>query len=228
MQKLIAFTAGAAAFLTGCQSSQTTETWKTVKAARHVAPGVRDRDRAYADELHKTLQKSRVEHKVVTFTFRYTARLRPDQIAEGTAVIYRDSGTPSHPWWLMREHLANPVWLPTEALQRQVSFYLIRPATILKVEEFPSRAATEAPRHRAPARHTARLAAPVSPKIAQPTGGDARPGQPKPPLVTTVEPGPQPLPPVAAGPGGSTPRDGTLPDPTPVKTPPAGTPVPPR
>lgn len=207
MQKLISLTAGVAVMLTGCQSAKTTQTWNTVKSVRHVAPGVPDRDRAYAAELHKTLQKAGVEHKVVTFTFRHTTRLRAEQIVEGTAVVYRDSGTPSHPWWFMAEHLFNPVWLPTASLQRQIGFYLVRPATITKVEEFSNHPATEPARRRAPVRYIARRPAPVSPRIAQPTVGNLRPEAPRQPLVTTLESGPE----------GSTIRSEALRDPKPIK-----------
>jgi len=147
MHKLIAFAAGIAAFLTGCQSPQTTQTWRTVKAVRHAAPAVENRDSAYARELHKTLQHAGVEHKIVAFTFKYTTRYNLDRDGSGTAVIYRDSATPSHPWWLMDERLFSPVWLPDESIERQVGFYLVRPANVVNVEEFPCKSSDAAKRH---------------------------------------------------------------------------------
>lgn len=141
MHKLIALTVGIVALLSGCNAPQKTQTWAAVKAVRHPRPVVPDRDRSYAKELHETLQRSGVEHKVVTFTFRYTSRTSHFEPAEGTAVIYRDTGTPAHPWWFMEESLSSPVWLPTEPVERQIAFRLGRPATVVKIEEFPSKTA---------------------------------------------------------------------------------------
>ena len=138
MYKLFAILAGIAAFFSGCQATKMSPAWKTVKAASHPRPRVPERARAYAQELHKSLRQARVEHKVVTFTFTHTTASRVNATGEGTAVIYRDSGTPAHPWWLMEEKLFSPVWLPSEALERQVAFHLQRPVSIVKVEEYPA------------------------------------------------------------------------------------------
>jgi hypothetical protein len=105
---------------------------------------VQNRDATYADKLHKTLQDARVEHKVVTFKFRYRSRLHLQREGEETAVIYRDCCTPSQPWWIMADRLSTPVWLPTAPVESQVAFYVSRPATIVKIDEFTEEAARPA------------------------------------------------------------------------------------
>ena len=136
MHKQSALTATIAVLLTGCQSTPNSWTWETVKAAPHIGPGIRNRSHVYADQLHKTLQQAGVEHKVVTFRFKYPSLLRIDRAGEDIAVIYRDSGTPTHPWWLMAECLWSPVWLPAGAVESHVAFYLRRPATIMSTTSF--------------------------------------------------------------------------------------------
>lgn len=124
--------------LAGCETPRKSRTWETVKAVRHSGPSVQDPASAYAEKLHTTLQNARVEHKVVTFKFRYRSRLLLHREGEETAVIYRDPATPAQPWWLMSERLSTPVWLPTQPLASQVAFHIRRPATIVKVEAFPA------------------------------------------------------------------------------------------
>jgi hypothetical protein len=178
MLKLLAFAVGIVALFPGCTAPKKTPTWAAVKAVRHPRPAVPDRDRAYAKELHETLQRSGVEHKVVTFTFRYASRIDLFRPAEGTAVIYRDTGTPAHPWWFMEESLSRPVWLPTGPVQRQVAFRLARPATIVKVDEFPAKPRAES--HKQHMRLTRR---PVKgpPEENAPQPAEARPAEkPKP------------------------------------------------
>ena len=136
MQKLNALTAGIALLLTGCQPTKNSRTWEAVKAAPHTGPGIQHRSTVYALQLHKTLQRAGVEHKVVTFRFRYPSIMKIDRTGEDVAVIYKDTGTPEHPWWLMSECLWNPVWLPAGTVQRQVDFYLRRPTAIVSVAKF--------------------------------------------------------------------------------------------
>ena len=136
MHKRNTLTAGIAIFLAGCQPTQNSRTWEAVKAAPHIGPGVPHRTAVYAQQLHKTLQRAGVEHKVVTFRFKYPSILKIDRVGEDVAVIYKDAGTPDHPWWLMAEYLWNPVWLPSGAVRRQVDFYVRRPASIVSVAEF--------------------------------------------------------------------------------------------
>ena len=129
MQKLTLL--AAALFLAGCETPRPSRTWETVKAVRHIGPFVKDPASAYAEKLHTTLQNARVEHKVVTFKFRYRSRLLLHREGEETAVIYRDPATPAQPWWLMSERLSTPVWLPTQPLASQVAFHVRRPATLV-------------------------------------------------------------------------------------------------
>ena len=137
MQKL-ALLAAATTLLASCEAPRPSRTWETVKAVRHSGPFEKDPASAYAEKLHTTLQNARVEHKVVTFKFRYRSRLLLHREGEETAVIYRDPATPAQPWWLMSERLSTPVWLPTQPLASQVAFHLRRPATVVKVEAFPA------------------------------------------------------------------------------------------
>jgi hypothetical protein len=146
MHKLALLTTATAILLAGCGTSQPSRTWKTVKAVRHIGPGVQKPDAAYAEKLHKTLQGARVEHKVVTFKFRYRSRLQLYREGEETAVIYRDCCTPAQPWWIVAERLSTPVWLPTQPVGSQVSFFVRRSATIVKIEEFPGDCAKPAGR----------------------------------------------------------------------------------
>ena len=138
----------AAVILAGCESPQKSRTWETVKAVRHAGPFVKDPASAYAEKLHTTLQSASVAHKVVTFKFRYRSRLLLNREGEETAVIYRDCATPAQASWLMSERLSSPVWLPRKPLESQVAFYLSRPVSIVKVEDFPANAARHARKHK--------------------------------------------------------------------------------
>ena len=138
MHKLALLTAATALLLASCEAPRQSRTWENVKAVRHEGPLVKEPDVAYAEKLHTTLQGARVEHKVVTFKFRYRSRLLLNREGEETAIIYRDPATPAHPWWLMSERLFSPVWLPTQPVASQVAFYVRRPATVVKVEDFPA------------------------------------------------------------------------------------------
>jgi len=147
MHKLSPLAIGIAILLAGCATPQKSHTWETVRAVRHSGPASKAPTLEYAKELHKALQDARVEHKLVTFKFRYRSRLLLNREGEETAVIYRDSATCAHPWWLMAERLSAPIWLPTPAwlstppVASQVAFYVRRPATVVKVADFPAKAA---------------------------------------------------------------------------------------
>ena len=136
MQKLTSLAAGIAVLLAGCQPNQNSRTWEAVKATPHAGLFVPNRSSVYAQKLHKTLQHAGVEHRVVTFRFKYPTVLKVDRTGEDVAVIYKDTGSPGNPWWLMSECLWNPVWLPSDAVQHQVDFYVRRPAKIVSVVAF--------------------------------------------------------------------------------------------
>lgn len=137
MKTTFTLTAGAVLLLAACHSTKT-DTWQKVVSAPHATSDVKDRSRAYAAELHATLLHAGIAHKVVTFQFRYSSKYTISGTAERTAIIYRDPAETKHPYWIMDDHLTSPVWLPEGSVERQVDFYLRRPATIVSVTDFPA------------------------------------------------------------------------------------------
>jgi hypothetical protein len=136
MRSPAAILAGTAIILAGCHQAKRSETWRKVVAAPHPAPDTGDVTRAYAAELHKTLLHGRVPHKVVTAEFQYHSEYTRHGTARRTVVVYRDQTRRGDGWWLMDERLNKPVWLPDQPLERQISFYLGRPATLVDVSDF--------------------------------------------------------------------------------------------
>jgi hypothetical protein len=128
--------------LCGCQVFRRSETWAKVTDVRVDTRGSHDPSSAYADELHRTLANDRVEHKVVTYQYRYTTRLREEAVATRTAVIYKDQNTPGYPWWLMDDRTGKPVWLPNGDVQKQVQFYLRGRAEVVELREFATDGST--------------------------------------------------------------------------------------
>ncbi len=140
MQKLTLLALLVATLVAGCAPAQKSRTWQTVRSVRHAGPADAQPAVAYAKKLHGVLQCAGVEHKVVTLKFRHDFRILLRRDAEDTAVIYRDPATPKHPWWLMSDRLSRPLWLPTAPVASQAAFYLTRPVTIVKVEDYPANA----------------------------------------------------------------------------------------
>lgn len=205
-------------FTTGCQMTAPSKTWETVKSVPRTGPGVKDRPGTYAERLHKLLQQAGIEHKIVTFTFRYPTSMMVDAPTQDTAVIYKDTASPEHPWWLAAESLWSPMWLPTQSLGRQIDFYLARPSAVVSVAEYPAAATApaKARRPRTKADHAARKADSHSGTAEQPAGEKASPaGAP----LSGKEPAGQPAP---IGEGPATPAPGRTP--TPVGNPPDGAP----
>jgi hypothetical protein len=128
--------------LCGCQVFRRSDTWAKVTEVRVDTRSSHDPSSAYADELHRTLASERVEHKIVTYQYRYTTRLREEAVATRTAVIYRDQNTPGYPWWLMDDRTGKPVWLPNGDVQKQVQFYLRDRAEVVELREFASDGST--------------------------------------------------------------------------------------
>lgn len=124
MQKLTLF--GLAVLFTGCQAFKKSDTWSKVTAHRVDTRGASDPSRIYAEDLSRELVASQVEHRVVTYQYRYRPRLREEALAQQTAVIYKDPTRPEHPWWLKDHLTSRPVWLPNVELSRQVAFYAQR------------------------------------------------------------------------------------------------------
>lgn len=129
--------------LAGCGGLRRSPAWEVVLSARIDSHG----DADYAEQLSGVLRDAGIEHKVVTYEFRYRTRLRDEAIETRTSLLYRDSGSTRHPWWLVDAHTNNPVWLPGENLDRQLEFHLHRPATVVSVDGVP--ASSEGKRHTA-------------------------------------------------------------------------------
>jgi hypothetical protein len=140
LQKPLALSIALCLGLSGCQVFDKSETWETVMKVR---PGqsVRDPDpsHAYAARLHDALADRGVEHKVITYQYRYTTRLREEAVGTRTAVVYRDASSGTHQWWIKDDRLNKPVWLPNGELNRQVSFYLRRKAEVIEKKNYPAK-----------------------------------------------------------------------------------------
>ncbi len=123
--------------LAACTGSKPKTTWQKVTDTRpdKVASG-EDPSQAYVEKLQKILAEDKVDHRVVTFQYRYETRLRDEAVGTGTAVIYKDNSDPANPWWLMSNRLHKPVWLPGQDLDKQVSFYLRRTAQVIEHRDY--------------------------------------------------------------------------------------------
>lgn len=139
MQKPLALSIAVCLGFTGCQVFERSEAWEQAVRTRP-AETWRDPDpsRAYAAKLHRVLADRGIEHKVVTYQFRYTTRLREEAVGTRTAVIYRDTRPSKFPWWLKDDRRHLPFWLPNGSLDRQVSFYIRRPAEIIEEKSYPA------------------------------------------------------------------------------------------
>ena len=123
--------------LAACEGSKQKTTWEKVTETRaDKTAKSADRSEAYADKLHKVLKADNVEHKVVTYQYRYKTRMREEAVGTNTAVIYKDDSNPENPWWLMDARLGKPVWLPGQDVNKQVAFYLRRNAEVVEQKEF--------------------------------------------------------------------------------------------
>lgn len=120
--------------LAGCGGLRRSPAWEAVVTARIDSHD----DAGYAEQLSGVLRDAGIEHKVVTYEFRYRTRLRDEAIETRTSLLYRDGGSARHPWWLVDAHTNNPVWLPGEDLDRQLEFHLHRPATVVSVDGSPA------------------------------------------------------------------------------------------
>jgi hypothetical protein len=131
MQKPLALSIAACLALTGCALSHKSPTWDKVVRTRIALPPGGDASRVYADGLHHELKAARVEHRVVTYQYRYDTRLREDAVVERTSVIYRDDSNAKYPWWIKDERSGRPTWLPNGSVQQQLRFYVGRDVEIL-------------------------------------------------------------------------------------------------
>ena len=137
MQKSLCLTLAAGLTLSACTGSKPKTTWQKVTETRpdKVATG-EDPSQAYIEKPQKVLAEDKVEHRVVTYQYRYETRLRDEAVGTGVAVIYKDNSDPANPWWLMNERMRKPVWLPGEDMNNQVSFYLRRTAQVSEHRDY--------------------------------------------------------------------------------------------
>lgn len=137
MNKPAALTLAVCLTLAACEGSKQKSTWQKVTETKpdKVAASA-DRGEAYTAKLHKVLAAEKVEHKVVTYQYRYQTRMREEAVGTHQAVLYKDNSDPRNPWWLMDERLGKPVWLPGEDVSKQVEFYLRRTAQVVEQKEF--------------------------------------------------------------------------------------------
>lgn len=136
MTKTAAILAGTAILVGGCHSSKQSETWRRVTHAPHPASEAGEADRVFAADLHRILLASHTPHKIVTAEFSYLGDYARDGVTQRTVVVYRDDGKKGENWWLMDERLNTPFWLPSEPLDKQISFYLTRPVKLVNVSDF--------------------------------------------------------------------------------------------
>ena len=140
--------------LAACEGSKQKTTWQKVTETRPDKVAAADPGDAYTKKLHKVLATEKVEHKVVTYQYRYQTRMRDEAVGTHSAVLYKDNSDPQNPWWLMDERLGKPVWLPGEDVNKQVAFYLRRNAQVLEQKEFtgaePQAAPAMVAKHTAP------------------------------------------------------------------------------
>jgi hypothetical protein len=132
MPQALTFSIAAACVLTGCGLVRPSSTWQAVRAVRVDTRGEADPSTVYARQLSASLKAAGVPHKIVTYQFRHRTFLREEMLSTRTAVLYRDGSSVRHPWWLMDDTLRKPVWLPGEDENRQVTFYLRHPASVIE------------------------------------------------------------------------------------------------
>ncbi len=137
MIKLITLSA-VAIVVAGCSGLEKSGVWNRVVNAPRTSSGKGDRSSNYAGGLHSELMKAHVPHKVVTYRYPFSSKLHGHGTAERTSVIYRDDRSALNPWWLMDEQLSRPLWLPNTTVERQVRFFLRRPATVVSLREYMS------------------------------------------------------------------------------------------
>ena len=131
MSKPLALCLATCVALTGCHVFHKSPVWKKVVSTRIALPPEGDASKIYAEGLHRELLAGGIEHKVVTYQYRYRSRLRHDATAERTVVIYRDDTNPKYPWWLKDESSGRPLWLPNGSVEQQLRFYVGRDVEVV-------------------------------------------------------------------------------------------------
>lgn len=131
--------------LSACNGSKQKSTWQKVRETKpDKVAATADPSEAYTKKLNKVLNENKVEHKVVTYQYRYKTRLREEAVGTHSAVIYKDNSDPENPWWLVNERTGKPVWLPGQDLNKQISFYLRRQAEVTEEKVFSDGAPQQA------------------------------------------------------------------------------------
>ena len=131
MSKPLSIALAACLAFTGCQMFRKSPTWAKAVDTRIALPAVGDISKEYAAGLHRAFKADHISHKVVTYQYRYSSRLREDASAERTAIIYRDDTNPTYPYWLKDETSNRPVWLPNGSVEQQLRFYIGRDVQVL-------------------------------------------------------------------------------------------------
>ena len=121
--------------IAGC-AGQKSATWERVVNAPRTTSPTGNRSAVYAGGLHAELTKARVPHKVVTYNYPFRSKFDGAGTAQRTSVIYCDKSSGANPCWLMDEMLMRPVWLPTQPVPQQISFFLRRPAKVVTLREY--------------------------------------------------------------------------------------------
>lgn len=179
----------AAIALTGCSAFRKSQTWQDVVDQRHDRVASGNSKAGYPDRIHAVLAARNVEHRIVTYQYRYQTRLREEAVGTGRMVLYRDAHTAESPWWVADESAAYPVWVPNGPVDRQVSFFLRHRAEVIEQQEFPAGDGKSL----APASSD-----PMSPDAAL----LAKARRPAPKLIARAQPRPAAPEPIAAGPDG--------------------------
>lgn len=156
MNKPCSITLAVCLALTACNGSKQKSTWQKVRETKpDKVPASVDSNEAYTKKLNKVLNENKVEHKVVTYQYRYKTRMREDAVGTHSAVIYKDNSDPENPWWLVNERTGKPVWLPGQDVNKQVAFYLRRKAEVTEEKVFtggePQSTETMVAKHTPPA-----------------------------------------------------------------------------
>lgn len=135
MTKILSIFA-ACAIVAGCAVQRKSPVWQRVVDAPRPSPSGANTSETYAKSLHATLEKAGVQHKVVTYNYPFHSKFDGHGTAQRTSVIYRDGNSPDYPWWIMDERLSRPIWLPTESVEKQVNFFLRRPAQVVTIRQY--------------------------------------------------------------------------------------------
>ena len=152
MKNSCSLTLAACLALAACTGSKQKTTWQKVRETKpDKVAATTDPAEAYLNKLHKVLAADKVEHKVVTYQYRYQTRMRDEAVGTQTAVLYKDNSDPRNPWWLVNTRTGKPVWLPGEDVNKQVAFYMRRKAEVVAQQSFgggePGGAATMVAKH---------------------------------------------------------------------------------